>query len=162
MIKRIMRKTIFIIALAATMVACNNNSKLNAPAVKEAEMQKVAPPSSSSELYQKEWKLSELNGKPIVLDSTFQKYPHLIFQKENHISGSLGCNGFGGNIKFEADNAITISDIIATQMACPNLEVEQVFLDVLNNAKSYSLENNELLLGNSKKQITAKLEAAAK
>ena len=159
-----MRKTIFIIVLAATVMACNKNSKQNAPDVKEAEMQNAAPASSSSssELYQKEWKLSELNGKPIVLDTTFRKYPHLIFQKDNHISGSLGCNGFGGNIKIEADNAITISDIVATEMACPNLKVEQVFLDVLNNAKSYSLENNVLLLSNSKKQITAKLEAGAK
>lgn len=118
--------------------------------------------SSSSELYEKEWKLSELNGTAIVLDSTFQQYPHLIFHKENTISGSLGCNRFGGRIEFEAGNTVKISEITATQMAYPNLEVEQGFLDALNNAKSYAVENNVLTLSNDKKESIAKLEVVVK
>jgi len=159
-----MKKTIFIIALAAAIAACNNsnNNDQKAPAESEATKQVAGTASSSSELYEKEWKLLELNGKAVVLDSTFPKYPHLTFQKENRISGNLGCNGFGGNIAFEAGNSIKISGITSTQMACPNLGVEQSFLDALNNAKSYTVENNILTFSNDKKAITAKLEATAK
>lgn len=113
-------------------------------------------------MYEKEWRLLELNEKAITLDSTFQQYPRLIFHKENTISGSLGCNRFGGKIEFETINTIKISDITATQMACPNLEVEQGFLDALNNAKSYAVENNVLMLSNKKKGVIAKLEVVAK
>ncbi len=157
-----MRKAIFIIALAAIVAACNNNKNQKDPAETETTEQNTETVLSSSGLYGKEWKLSELNGKPLVLDTTFQKYPHLVFQKENHLSGNLGCNGFGGNIEFEPGNTIKISHITATQMACPNLEIEQGFLDVLINAKSYAVENNVLKLSNGKKEITAKLEVAAK
>lgn len=153
-----MRKAIFIIALTATVAACNNNKNQKVSAETKTTEQNKETVLSTSELYEKEWKLSELNGKAVVLDTTFQKYPHLIFQNENRLSGNLGCNGFGGNIEFEVGNTIKISDIIATQMACPNLEVEQDFLDVLNNAKSYTVENNVLTLSNNKKEITAKLE----
>lgn len=47
-------------------------------------------------------------------------------------------------------------------MACQNLEIENGFLDALNNAKSYEAHNNVLTLSNDKKEITAKLEVAAK
>lgn len=46
-----------------------------------------------------------------------QKYPQLIFQKENRILGNLGCNGFGGNVEFKASNAIKIANITPTEMA---------------------------------------------
>lgn len=158
----IMRKAIFIIALAVIAAACNNTANQRTSGENEATGNKTETGPSYSELYEKEWKLSELNGKAIVLDSTFQQYPHLVFHKENTVSGSLGCNRFGGEITFEAGNMIKISKIVATQMACPNLQVEQGFLDALNNAKSYKLENNVLTLSNDKKEVTAKLEASAK
>lgn len=156
-----MRKSIFTIALIATIVACNNGANQKADVNNETTSEKTETPSSSSELYGKEWKLLELNGQTVKLDTVFPKYPHLIFEKKR-ISGNLGCNGFGGNVKFEAGNAIQISDIVSTEMACGNLEVEQGFLEVLNKAKGYTLENNVLTLNNEKKEITAKLEVNAK
>ena len=36
-------------------------------------------------------------------------------------------------------------------MACPNLEIENGFLDALNNAKNYATHNNILTLSNDKK-----------
>lgn len=157
-----MRKTILIVVLVATLVACNNSRNQKVPAETETTEQKTEAISYSTQLYEKEWRLSELNGKAIVLDTTFQKYPHLIFQEENRISGNLGCNGFGANIELKADNKIKISDITSTEMACPNLEVEQGFLDALNNAKSYAVQNNVLTLSNNKNEITAKLEVKTK
>lgn len=157
-----MKKVIFIIAWAATVAACHNTGNQKTTSESETPEQSAEILSSPSELYEKEWKLSELNGRAIVLDSTFQRYPHLVFGKENTLSGNLGCNGFGGKIEFEADNTIKISDLAATQLACANLEVEQGFLDALKNAQSYTVQNNVLTLSNDKNEITAKLEVTAR
>lgn len=146
--------------VAAFTVACNSSN--NNTSSEYSTTNKVEQKTDTAKLYSKEWKLIELKGKPIVLDTTFSKYPHLIFEKEYRVSGNMGCNGFGGNVELKDTNGITFSHIIATEMACPNLKVEQDFLDVMNNAESYIVENNVLTLSNDKQEITAKLEAIAK
>lgn len=159
-----MRKILFIITLAALTVACNNNksnTSSDASATDTVE-QKTDTTPVVADLYGEEWNLIELNGKPVVLDSTFSKKPHLIFDKENRVSGNMGCNGFGGNMELKGTDGITFSHITATQMACPNLKVEQGFLDVLNNTKKYTIESSTLSLRNEKGEITAKLTIAEK
>jgi len=64
-----MRKAIFIIALATTIAACNNNKNQKVSAETKTTEQNTETVLSSSELYEKEWKLSELNGKAVVLDT---------------------------------------------------------------------------------------------
>jgi len=154
-----MKRGIFIIALALGAIACNDNSKQdnNSETVVVGEKAEIHP--STPELYGKEWILLELNGKAVLLDTTFPKQPYLIFQQENRVSGNLGCNSFGGNIEVQSNNRIKISEIASTQMACPNLEVEQTFLETLQNAKSFAVEGNTLMLSNDKKETTAKLRA---
>ncbi len=154
-----MKKIIFIIALGVTVISCNNTGTKDKGAEKENVGTNAAVTSSPTDLYEKEWKLLELNGKTITLDTTFPKKPYILFDKEGSVSGTLGCNGFGGKVAFEAGNEIKMSQIVSTEMACPNLKVEQDFLDVLNNAKAFTVENNILSLSNGKKEITAKLEA---
>ncbi|SFH06124.1 META domain-containing protein [Pedobacter insulae] len=159
-----MRKILFIVTLAVFTAACNTNkSKTSSDAsATDTVEQKTETTPEVADLYGKEWKLIELNGKPVVLDSTFSKKPLLIFDKENRVSGNMGCNSFGGNVELKGTDGITFSHITATQMACPNLKVEQGFLDVMNNAKSFTTESNTLSLKNEKGEITAKLTTAEK
>ncbi len=151
-----MKKAILMIAIAAILTACNNNDAQNA----NVDNPVTATASTPDVLLGKEWKLSELNGVPRVPDTTFPKKPLLIFENESRISGNLGCNGFGGNYELQENNSIKFSDIAATQMACPNLEIEQSFLEALNTTKSFRIENNTLLFSNEKQEVIAKLEAA--
>lgn len=144
-----MKKSIFIIALAAGAMACNNNGKENNnPEIIVAE-QKAEAPSLASDLSGKEWILIELNGKPVSLDTSFPQKPYLTFEKDNRVSG---------NLELKPGNGIKISEISATRMACPNLEVEQGFLDALQKAKSFVVENNTLTLSNDKKEPIARLQ----
>lgn len=154
-----MKKSIFIIALAAGAMACNNNGKENNNPENRVAEQKAEAPSLASDLSGKEWILIELNGKPVSLDTSFPQKPYLTFEKDNRISGNLGCNSFGGNLELQPGNGIKISEISATRMACPNLEVEQGFLDALQKAKSFVVENNTLTLSNDKKEPIARLQA---
>lgn len=151
-----MKKSIFIIALAIGAIACNNSSKEDNNSGNTVTEQKAS--SSAPDLYGKEWVLLELNGKAVSLDTSFPQKPRLVFEKDNRVSGNLGCNSFGGNLELQSDNGIKISEISATQMACPNLEVEQMFLDALQKAKSFAVESNTLILSNDKKEAIAKLQ----
>ncbi len=154
-----MKKSTLIIVLAAATIACNNNEKQNNTQENTAIEQKTETASSSPDLFGKDWKLLELNGKAIVLDTTFPRQPHIIFETKNRVSGNLGCNGFGANLELKQNNEIKVSEIVATEMACPNLEIEQSFLVVLQNATHFLLENNTLTLTNDKKETTARLQA---
>jgi len=154
-----MKTGFFVIALAFAVAACNNSDEQNNASGNPATDQAPGAPVSTSNLYGKEWKLQELNGKAVVLDTTFPRQPYLSFGKDNRISGNLGCNNFRGNLELLPDNKIKLSEIAATQMACPNLEVEQAFLETLQNAKTFVEEGNTLTLSNDKNEVTAKLQA---
>ncbi|GAB3433002.1 META domain-containing protein [Niabella aquatica] len=157
-----MKNYILIAAMLGTLAACNNNSNTKSGTTEDQTTEQkteAITPASNSDLTGKEWKLLELNGKPVVLDTTFPKYPHVRFETENKVSGNLGCNTFGGNYKPSANNTLEISDINATMIACPNLQVEQAFLEVLKSTKAFSINNDTLDLNNEKQETIARLKA---
>ena len=153
-----MKTSLFIIALAVAATACNNAGKQQA-AEQTAEVQAIETTAPIADLFDKEWKLKMLNGEPIVVDTTFKKEPLLVFDKEsNRVSGNGGCNGFGSNFELKGDGEITLSDIAATQMACPNLDLEGRFFEVLRAVKGYRIEGNTLTLTGENGQTAALLE----
>jgi len=153
-----MKKNLFIIALAVLATACNN------PGNQKTSEQTTATQITDStetavDLFSNEWMLTELNGEAIVLDTSFHAKPNLIFDKENNsIGGNGGCNGFGGNIELKGSDSLQIADITSTQMACPNLEIEQRFFEALGNTKTYHINGNMLTLHNDKDEPVATLE----
>ena len=101
----------------------------------------------AQDIVEKYWKLIELNGKPIVVDSTFRKEPHIIFKaQDNRIIGSGGCNNLTGSYALGPNGRISIPQPIATRMACPNMEIENFFLQALQAADNYSVSEEMLVL----------------
>ncbi len=76
-----MKQTFFMLAVAVTLASCNNtNTKTASEKVDStASMQQTT---ADSDLFGTEWKLLELNGKTIKLDTTFNKEPILVFEKD--------------------------------------------------------------------------------
>src|SRR5262245_7269288 len=102
-------------------------------------------------ILEKYWKLTELNGKPVTMDSTFRKEPHIIFKDEdNRFIGNGGCNNISGTYELGDMNRIKLSQAISTQMACPNMEVESQFLKVLTIADNYNLVGDMLVLNKAR------------
>lgn len=102
-------------------------------------------------IQEKYWKLTELYGKPVTMDSTFRKEPHIIFKNaENRFNGHGGCNGFSGTYELRSGNRISISNAISTQMACPNLEIETQFLKALQTADNFNVVGDELVLNKAR------------
>jgi heat shock protein HslJ len=109
-------------------------------------------------LTDKHWKLVELNGQQISGSSNI-KEPHIIFKsEEKSVVGSGGCNSFHGSFELKEGSRITLSKIAATQMACPDMEVEGSFLKMLETIDNYNLTENKLVLNRARMAPLARFE----
>lgn len=151
-----MKNVFVIVAVAVVITACNNTRSNNSTEEGAEEVQTVAGV-KPEDLLAREWKLTELNGSDVQLDTTFRSYPHLKFESLTRAGGNLGCNGFGANVDFIAADSITISEIVSTQMACPNLDIENGFRKALEDTRTFKVEGNTLSLKNDKSEVISKL-----
>ncbi|MBF8963081.1 copper resistance protein NlpE N-terminal domain-containing protein [Pontibacter sp. FD36] len=79
------------------------------------------------------WHLAELQAKAINPKDFGQNQPTLdISLAEGRVSGSTGCNRITGTLEPIADR-INFGPIAATRMACPDMEVENQMLKLLND-----------------------------
>jgi heat shock protein HslJ len=76
--------------------------------------------------------------------------PTLSFERDApRVSGFGGCNGYSG--AYTAQNKrLKIENVISTKKACPVLEVENKFFNVLSNASTYVVTPNSLLISSAK------------
>lgn len=121
----------------------------------------TAPADVNSALTETYWKLTELMGTPIPANDKDKKEKHLILKKENNIVfGHAGCNSFRGTYTLqEGTFRISFSKMAVTMMACPNMENETVFLEVLGKADNYAIKGNVLSLNKARMAPLAKFEA---
>lgn len=86
-----------------------------------------------------EWDLVELQGiQPDQLTSMYTR-PYVRFSGQQ-VSGHTGCNAMAGEIKLEGER-MQLSQVASTRMYCePVAQIEQSFLQMLENAKYSSLE----------------------
>lgn len=106
---------------------------------------------SNYAILEKYWKLVEVNGKPVTVDSTLNKEPFIIFKEsDSRMSGNGGCNSISGSYRIESYNRITISKIISTRMSCPRMDLESEFLEGLNKADSFIITSDTLILNKAK------------
>ena len=113
-----------------------------------------------NDIAEKYWKLTELLGKPVVVDSTFIKEPHVIFKaQENRVIGHGGCNSISGSYEQKEGNKIFISNVIATRMSCPTIHLELDFLNVLAMADNYNVKGDMLVLNKAKMAPLARFKA---
>lgn len=63
--------------------------------------------------------------------------------------GFAGCNRYFSTVTLLPES-IKFGQVGSTMMACPEMEGEQAFLDLLNQVNSYEVNNNELKLFQNK------------
>jgi len=120
-------------AALATMTACAPT-----PDTKPA----AAAPGAA--LAGSEWKVTEINGQPIVANST----PTITFE-EGRVFGAGSCNRFMGGYTVSGDGlTLQMSQMASTMMACPEplMQQEGAFLGALGSVKSYSVSGSTLKL----------------
>lgn len=93
------------------------------------------------------WVLEEMNGQPIVENTT----PTLSFRNEKESGGNASCNSFGGN--YQAQNGqLTFGSLISTLMACLEpgvMEQESAYLAALQSAAAYRVEGGKLFISDA-------------
>ena len=72
---------------------------------------------------------------------------------EGKVFGDGGCNRFSGSIKIE-ENKISFSPLISTKMACPQLDLESRYLQLLSgNSLNYRQSKGILYLGEGENML---------
>ncbi|PVY41131.1 copper resistance protein NlpE N-terminal domain-containing protein [Pontibacter virosus] len=107
------------------------------------------------------WNLVELQGKTINPKDFDRNQPSLIIAlAEGRVSGSAGCNRITGTLEPIGDR-INFGPLASTRMACPSMELENQFLEVLRDGElrySVSEERLKLMLGGMEIAVFARVE----
>lgn len=91
------------------------------------------------------WVLVELKGVP-VQQSGGRRDAHIVFDvAQKKFSGNGGCNQLNGSYSLD-NNDIKFIDIVATKMACNDLEFENTFLSALGSIDRYEIRGEDLVL----------------
>ncbi len=124
------------IACMGLMVACNNAGN------------------DVAQLESNTWKLVTLEGEsnPAFAEEK-ESFTVNFSQQESAITGVGACNNFFGSFVMDKKGEIKIEITGATMMACPNMELEQPFFDLLNDCNAFEIENNVLTLSNGEREI---------
>ena len=92
------------------------------------------------------WTLTTVDGR----DAISQAAPWMSFDDSTRVTGSTGCNSFGGKWKASGSN-LSFDEIAATLIGCPGPigDQEAAFTAALDAVKSYAIENGALMLKDS-------------
>lgn len=138
----------------------NNNATvdLNNRIATTTVIQKVNPAVGKYTLAETKWKLTSLNNKKIT-----QKGKKAYFLKLNSKDGRFeafaGCNSMWGSYDMPSFDTLSFSEIITTEMACPEMSTETIFTAMLGEVASYKIDKECLTLLSKRKKELAKFEA---
>lgn len=89
------------------------------------------------------WTLSKIKGDDAV--SLFGTEPAtLVYTEGGAISGNAGCNNYRSNATIE-NGTITFGPMMATKMACPHLEGEQIYSTILSQPVDATISGDRLI-----------------
>jgi copper homeostasis protein (lipoprotein) len=115
-----------------------------------AEMYVLNKNATDPRIEGKKWVLTELMGSRIEASKT-GKQAFLQFNGETVMfSGNGSCNNIFGSYEIKEGNRISFGSAGSTMMACPDMETEKNFLDVLEKVDNYSVSDSILSLNRAR------------
>ncbi|MFR9165831.1 MAG: META domain-containing protein [Dysgonomonas sp.] len=125
------------------------------------EFEKGEAPKSLSEQLAGTWTLKLMEGDEA--SKTFKSegkatLPTLIFNaNENKINGNAGCNNYFATYSLDQQQLI-VGPIGSTEMACPNMQGEAIFIKNLSDTSTVSLPNENVLQISKQGKIVLEFE----
>jgi heat shock protein HslJ len=108
------------------------------------------------------WYLRSIRGKELAVQPDMKR-PFLVLRPaENRLNGFAGCNAFTGSYTTKAPDRLSFSNVAATRMMCPDMEMESKLLDALEKTDSYAIREGRLMLHRGRMAPLAVFEAEAK
>ena len=122
-------------------------------------VQGTATHQSRASLENTHWKLTKLGDAAIAV-APQQQGPHFILHPDTkRVSGSGGCNRFGGAYELSGDR-LSFADMNTTMMACvAGMETEQAFNVALKRVRQWRITGERLELLDAKGTPLARFEA---
>lgn len=103
------------------------------------------------------WRLVELSGKPVTDD---ERYPFIhLHAKEERLSGFGGCNSITGAYELKPGLRLRFTNMASTMMACPDMDMEQEFFNVLAMTDNFACDGKTLSLHKARMAPLARFEA---
>ena len=102
---------------------------------------------SKSSFENTHWRLSEMNGNPIVTIGSRDVYIMMTTEKgEKRVTGFAGCNSLTGGFTLSGDAVKFV--IATTKMMCASeqMAVEDFLLETLSSTTAYKIEGDVLML----------------
>ncbi len=108
------------------------------------------------------WVLTELMGKPFEMtEGRCEGY--IMFSAETgSYAGRNTCNNFFGQYELTEGNRIRFGKAGSTLMACPDMETQNLFMEVLEMADNYTVADNVLSLNKSRMAPLARFKLEEK
>ena len=115
---------------------------------------------AASEFLNTYWKLTLLNDAEVTINDK-EREPHVVFNSENRVAGSDGCNRLMGSYTLEGDK-LALSQIAATKMACTEGgEQADAFKKVLEKVAGFTIHADQLELRDNTGLVIARFKAVA-
>ena len=104
------------------------------------------------------WKLTHLADAPVATASEQQEAHFVLHPETGRVSGSGGCNQFGGGYEVRG-NQLTFKGIVGTLKACVNgMDTEKAFLAALGKVNQWKVADHRLELLDSAGKLLARFE----
>ncbi len=101
------------------------------------------------------WKLSQMEGiSAEAINAEEDAFVLSLASEAGEYSGRTNCNRFFGTYEVKGDK-LTLGEAGTTRMACPDMESESAFLQMLAKVNGYSIKGNELTLTDADKKTLA-------
>jgi len=97
------------------------------------------------------WKMIKLNGK----DAKTSKIVSITFEGEE-VSGSGGCNRYGGGVSKDMDGNIEFGMLFSTRMYCREdgiSDQESLYLKALDDVETYFISGGNLFMANAEGDV---------
>jgi len=115
--------------------------------------------SSSAELLNTYWRLTEIDGVPVVTKQEQREMKLTLRVEENKVNGFGGCNSFFGTYTHDV-HALKFGPLAATRKFCADrMDQESQFFKLLSETTSYTINGQELHLIDGQGKPVLKLEA---
>ena len=122
---------------------------LSAGCAYDAPERQAQAPSSTAQLLNTYWKLTQL-GERVIATPQGARELHFVLHSENQrVAGFSGCNSMMGSYVLKG-NALKFDQMGGTLMACTaNMEVERQFLGMFSDVARWEIEGETLRLLNA-------------
>ncbi|MGX5818226.1 META domain-containing protein [Chitinophaga lutea] len=133
--------------LLLAIVACQGPGKQTGQDTAAASTPAMATSASTGlPLQGTRWKLKEIPGNPSLPISGANEPYMILSDTSAQVRGQLGCNGFGAQFLATETGDLQFTQLVSTQMACPQLEAENAFSKALEVTTRFVIEKDVLRL----------------